>query len=257
MVRYLAGLCRFGYSVSVDYEKACLKWRGHHRTDIATDRGLYFLGPKTYSRQRHIPDNFLIAPVASLSPYYAAPEVVAGPSGQPTATNSKDYRLETYIRGSTRTRRGDDWVFTSDGTHSVRVHLRPRKTLFTPCTSMSGQANRDSICWAPRGLTSLSKICPASSSPMTTAGERQTQRTAYRRLGRERLSSNSRRACRRTPRPCQAVDLPPATHGPRITMRPGISTTIQLLMQVEVRTYSPLRGSASLVRFLTTAVTAT
>lgn len=40
------GLCRYGYSVSFDYRRAMLIWRGHHGAGVTTSHGLYNLEPK-------------------------------------------------------------------------------------------------------------------------------------------------------------------------------------------------------------------
>lgn len=61
--------------------KTSLNWKGHHRADLTADRTLCGLEPKTHSRPRHLPDKFLIAPVASSSSCIAA-EASSGASGQ-------------------------------------------------------------------------------------------------------------------------------------------------------------------------------
>lgn len=109
----VAGLCRVGYSANFDDKKTCLMWKGHHRADISTDRGLYLLEPKRHSRPRYASDNVLVAPVARSSSY-AAPEAPAVSAGTPTAKNStieklwhKNGRPQKYTRGSRRSGRGD------------------------------------------------------------------------------------------------------------------------------------------------------
>lgn len=140
----IAGLCCFGYSANFNYKKVCFLWKGTHRADAIKDRGLYVLEPKTHGRP-HYPDNLLVAPIVSSSSA-APPKTTAEPTKLPAETSStvdkswhKDYRPQTYIRGSRRSGHDDDWVFTSDGKHAVRVHLRPRRTAFTPGLASMGQ----------------------------------------------------------------------------------------------------------------------
>lgn len=53
---------------------------------------------------------------------------------------------KTYVRGIRLSARDDDRVYAYDGMRAIRMHLRPRRTRFTPSASMTGQGeSRNSI----------------------------------------------------------------------------------------------------------------
>lgn len=110
-------------------------------------RGVCFLEPKPHSQPRHIGD-YLIAAVASSSfaeafPSTQAPrEKVTASLGRNSTTDKlwhNDYRPQTYVRGNRRRGRDDDLLYTSDGKHDIRAHLRLRRTMLTPCATAMGQ----------------------------------------------------------------------------------------------------------------------
>lgn len=106
------------YVVSVtdfSYRKTSPLWRSHHRLGVTTDRGLYFLDPKSHSKQRCIPGDSLVAPPASSSSTGSARPTTSLPKGatperaERSATMDavlcKDDRPQMHVRGSMRSGR--------------------------------------------------------------------------------------------------------------------------------------------------------
>ena len=142
----VSAMRKTGYGITVDHKQTLLTYMGHPRAELHDAHGLYFLWPMD-RRDAYDPTTAsLIAPVVrgapAAIPTQDAPASATTTTTTPTATDdvvmdSEATSAPTFTpTGLRRSGHDDYWIITDD--YAVRVHKRPRKSLYVPSLSTTG-----------------------------------------------------------------------------------------------------------------------